>query len=33
MNFTTRTSASGMANALFQCAGSNALNFTCPGCF
>ncbi|MGH7436151.1 MAG: hypothetical protein ACRENE_10805, partial [Polyangiaceae bacterium] len=31
--FTRRTTAAGMANAIFQCAGSNAGKFTCPTCF
>ncbi len=31
--FTTRTTGSGMANAIFLCAGSNGSAFTCASCF
>jgi hypothetical protein len=31
--FTTRNSGSGMANAIFLCAGSNSGAFKCPSCF
>jgi hypothetical protein len=31
--FTTRSSGSGMANAIFLCAGSNSGTFKCPSCF
>lgn len=31
--FTTRVSGSGMANAIFLCAGSNSGSFKCPTCF
>ncbi|MGH7438789.1 MAG: hypothetical protein ACRENE_24140, partial [Polyangiaceae bacterium] len=31
--FTTRTTGAGMANAIFQCAGSNNAVFLCPTCF